>query len=129
MTRAEQLRQYFYRDVHSYGSHNAVMEAKYGIIDTLASTYPRPLLQTLMVQELLNLAQLEFLIVEYRTSTQRQQRQQKLWQQRGLLERTKMNLRALITICPWEDECKDLSHAGLAVDALIRYNKQLMEDL
>lgn len=66
----------------------------------------------------------------YRTSTEKQQRQQTLWQQRGLLERTKANLRSVRDI--YKDNAKiaaSLTGTIAGISALIEFNKQAMRNL
>lgn len=63
----------------------------------------------------------------------KQQRQQKLWQQRGLLERTKANLRTILqdgsikAECDWE--ARALMNAENHIRELIRRNQQQMKAL
>lgn len=106
---------YVYRGVHNYGTHFATSRAKWIVIDELAKYYPRPVLQEQTFQMLLDLCQLECEIrAERKESTPRQQEVQRLWQQRGLLERTKANLRSVAEIT-----MKAYGHRGAIASALV----------
>lgn len=58
--------------------------------------------------------------------TEKQQRQQKLWQQRGLLERTRANLRAVQKDCTYSGEIAAINNVVAIVENLIRRNQQQM---
>lgn len=66
------------QDVHCYGTHFAVMQAKHELISLLASRYSRVLLEQQTFQTLQILLQLHNLSKEWKPRTARQIEQQKL---------------------------------------------------
>lgn len=127
--KANELWPLIHKGVHSY-THFYTCVAKKKTIDLLAHIYPRTLLEEYSFQTLLDLAQLHCLETYAKGQSPRQKEVQRLWQQRGLLERTKANLRSIIIDGSIKSKNPTRILFGLSeVEELIRTNVEQMKTI